>query len=436
MTIEKQFKRKRNTESPKVYQNSYTSRTSFVNLNTRRNPGEINRKKRNVLGMLAFAKIQVIKITKKGAVRKMDISNNDQEKKAQEFTRRNFLKFAGGTMAALVAIPAFGQLTAHAQESGQTPVTWDGSHAVSTHDPSKPNVYFTRDLSPAGVQKIYEKINQGITGRVGIKLHTGEPHGPNLLPIEYIKNLQSKIPRSSIVECNVLYKSPRRETKSHRETIKTNGFDFCPVDILDEDGDVMLPTGAKEFLNKHIDNFGGKFPFEPGVHLQEIAIGKNVRKYDSLFVYTHFKGHAMGGFGGSLKNIGIGMASGKVGKRMIHGDGWPLGKGFLERMVESGKAITEHFKGHITYMNVLKNISVDCDCAGASAAKPTCNDIGIIGSTDILAADQACVDLLYQMPADQRHDIVERMESRLGLHQLEYMEILGMGSREYNLIEI
>jgi uncharacterized Fe-S center protein len=367
----------------------------------------------------------------------MVTSDNDQEKKTKEFTRRNFLKVAGGTMAALAAIPSFKQVTAFAQENVQKQVTWDGSHAVSPHDPSKPNVYFTRDLSPEGVQKIYERINQGITGKVGIKLHTGEPHGPNLLPIEYIKNLQSKIPGSTIVESNVLYGSPRRETKTHRETIKTNGFDFCPVDILDEDGDVMLPIpGVKEFLDKQLDNHTGKYPFEPGIHLQEIAVGKHVLKYDSLLVYTHFKGHTSGGFGGSLKNIGIGMASGKVGKRMIHGEGWSRGKGFLERMVESGDAIAEHFKGHITYINVLKNISVDCDCAGGSAAKPTCDDIGIIGSTDILAADQACVDLIYQMPADQRRDIVERIESRFGLHQLEYMEALGMGSWEYNLIEI
>lgn len=366
----------------------------------------------------------------------MTISEDYQAKKTTEVTRRNFLKVAGGTIAAMAAIPTLSQLTAHAQANELKRVTWDGSHAVSPYDPSKPNVYFTRDLSPEGVQKIYERINKGITGKVGIKLHTGEPHGPNLLPIEYIKNLQRKIPHSSIVECNVMYKSPRRETTTHRETIKINGFDFCPVDILDEAGDVMLPTGAKEFLDKQLDNFGGQFPFEPGIHLQEIAIGKHALKYDALLVYTHFKGHAMGGFGGSLKNIGIGMASGQVGKRMIHGDGWPLGKGFLERMVESGKATTDHFKNHITYINVLKNISVDCDCAGASAAKPTCNDIGIIGSTDILAADQACVDLIYQMPADQRRDIVERLESRGGLHQLEYMDTLGMGSREYNLIEI
>lgn len=366
----------------------------------------------------------------------MMTSNDSEEKRAKEFTRRNFLKFTGGTIAAMAAIPTLSQLTAYAQGNELKRVTWDGSHAVLQYDPSKANVYFTRDLSPEGVLKIYEKINKGITGKVGIKLHTGEPHGPNLLPIGFIKNLQSRIPNSSIVECNVLYKSPRRETRTHKETIKINGFDFCPVDILDEDGDVMLPTGVKGFLDKQIDNFGGPFPFEPGVHLQEIAIGKHMLKYDSLVVYTHFKGHAMGGFGGSLKNIGIGMASGQVGKRMIHGDGWPLGAGFLERMVESGKATIEHFKGHITYVNVLKNISVDCDCAGSSAAKPTCDDIGIIGSTDILAADQACVDLIYQMPADQRRDIVERMESRGGLHQLEYMEILGMGSRKYNLLEV
>lgn len=361
-------------------------------------------------------------------------TTNDQQEKTKEFSRRNFLKLAGGTVAAMAVIPTLRQLVAHA-EGAPTRVTWDRSHAVSQYDPSKPNVYFTRDLSPEGVQKIYEKINQGIIGKVGIKLHTGEPHGPNLLPIEYIKNLQSKIPNGNIVECNVLYKSPRRETKTHRETIKINGFDFCPVDIMDEDGDVMLSTGVKEFLDKQIDNFGGTFPFEQGVHLQEIAIGKNVRKYDSLLVYTHFKGHAMGGFGGSLKNIGIGMASGKVGKRMIHGEGWPLGKGFLERMVESGKATAEHFKDHITYINVLKNISVDCDC-DAHGTKPTCSDIGILGSTDILAVDQAGIDMIYQMPADQLHDIAERIESRGGLHQLEYMEILGMGSREYNLVEI
>jgi uncharacterized Fe-S center protein len=157
--------------------------------------------------------------------------------------------------------------------------------------------------------------------------------------------------------------------------------------------------------------------------------------YDSLLVYTHFKGHTAGGFGGSLKNIGIGCASGQVGKRQIHGEGWPKGKLFLERMVESGKGTTEHFGSHITYINVLKNISVDCDC-DAHGVKPTCDDIGILGSQDILAIDKASVDLVYAQPEQQRHDMVERIESRSGLHQLEYMKTLQMGNDQYELIPL
>jgi len=157
--------------------------------------------------------------------------------------------------------------------------------------------------------------------------------------------------------------------------------------------------------------------------------------YDSLFVYTHFKGHTMGGFGGSLKNIAIGCSSGKAGKQQIHGAGWPKGPLFLERMVEVGKGITAHFGSHITYINVLKNISVDCDC-DAHGVKPTCDDIGILGSTDILAIDKASVDMIYALPEKQRHDMVERIESRSGLHQLEYMKALHMGNDQYELITL
>ncbi len=294
---------------------------------------------------------------------------------------------------------------------------------------NKSDVFFTKDISVEGLLKIYSHINKGITGKIGIKLHTGEPHGPNLLPIELIKGLQATVPNSTIVECNVLYKSPRYETATHREVIKTNGFDFCPVDIMDEEGDVMLPIpGMKEFLARGKD-------FTPGTHLTEVAVGKHLLNYDSLLVYTHFKGHIMGGFGGSLKNIGIGIASGHVGKEMVHGKGWPTGSNFLERMVESGKATTEHFKGHITYINVLKNMSVDCDC-DAKGAPPKCEDIGILGSTDILAIDKASVDLVYGMPAEKKHDIVERIESRSGLRQLEYMKILGMGNSDYSIVRV
>ena len=360
------------------------------------------------------------------------MGTNDLQK-GKKISRLSFLKITGSTMA-LAAVQPF-LSTAHMQENVQSQPTWSSSHAVSSYDSSKPNVYFTRDLDSEGVKKIYQKVNQNMTGKIAIKLSTVEPHGLNILPREYIKELQSSIPNSNIVECNVYYKSPRQQTETHREVIKINGFDFCKVDIMDEDGDVIIPIkNMHKFLNQ--DNYpNGNYPYVPGMHLEEIAVGKHMLNYDSMLVYTHFKGHPMAGFGGSLKNIGIGCASGAIGKRQIHGDGWPTGEPFLERMVESGKGITDHFGKRITYVNVLKNISVDCDCV-AHPAPPTCNDIGILGSTDILAADQAGIDLIYQMVANQRHDIVERIESRHGLHQLDYMEILGMGSREYNLIEI
>jgi uncharacterized Fe-S center protein len=303
-------------------------------------------------------------------------------------------------------------------------------------DGSKSNVFFTKDISVKGLLKIYSQINRGMTGRVCIKLHTGEPHGPNLLPIALVKGLQAEIPDSTIIECNVLYPGPRHETASHREVIKTNGFDFCPVDIMDEEGDVSLPVpGMKKFLAKGQG-------YVPADHLMEVAVGSHLLRYDSLLVYTHFKGHAMGGFGGSLKNIGIGIASGRVGKKQVHGFDFDqpgvnfmdyIGPAFLERMAESGKAIIDHFEGHVIFINVLKNISIDCDCDG-NGAPPKCEDIGILGSTDIVAIDKASLDLVYKLPAEQNRDIIERIESRSGRHQIEYMKILGMGNTDYNLI--
>jgi uncharacterized Fe-S center protein len=296
-------------------------------------------------------------------------------------------------------------------------------------------VYFSRDISVDSLRRIYARIHAGLTGRIGIKLHSGAPHGPNLLPIYLIQGLQPHIPNSTIGECNGLYPSPRQKTETHWETIKTNGFTFCPVDIMDADGDTMLPIpGMKELLAGPA-TVDGKVRYTPGQHLTELAVGKHLLQYDSLLAYTHFKGHTMGGFGGSLKNIAIGCGSGRTGKLQMHGEGWPRGPLFLERMVEGGKAVTSHFGPRIAYINVLKNISVDCDC-DAHGAKPTCGDIGILGSTDILAIDQASIDLVYARPPAERHDIVERIESRSGLHQLEYMHTLGMGRREYELIKL
>jgi uncharacterized Fe-S center protein len=296
-------------------------------------------------------------------------------------------------------------------------------------------VFFTNDISVNGLLKIYSRIGRGITGKVGIKLHSGEPNGPNLLPVELIKALQLHVPDSTLVECNVLYEGPRQNTESHRETLKINGLDFCRFDIMDADGYAMLSIpGMKEFLDAST-SVTEQLPYTPGEHLTEFAVGKSFFNYDSLLVYTHFKGHMMGGFGGALKNIAIGCASGAVGKKQIHGEGWPGGPLFLERMVEAGKGIIDHFGAHITYVNVLKNISVDCDC-DVNGAKPSCGDIGILGSTDVLAIDRASVDMVYALPENEKRDIVERIESRSGLHQLEYMKTLQMGNDQYELISL
>ena len=305
--------------------------------------------------------------------------------------------------------------------------------ALAPTDTAK--VFFTRDLSVDGLLAIYARIQQGIGGKVAIKLHSGEPNGPNLLPIELIEGLQAHIPNSSIVECNVLYGGPRRQTETHREVLKTNGFDFCPVDIMDADGDARLPIQGMTAFLRRPPSLLGDANHAPGEHLTEIAVGSHLLDYDALVVYTHFKGHAMAGYGGSLKNIAVGCASGQTGKQQVHGGGWQTGPLFLERMTEAGKGVADHFGSHITYINVLQNISQDCDCVG-NAAAPTMNDIGIVGSTDLLAVEQAAIDLIYAMPQEQQRDVVSRIESRGGLHQLEYMEALQMGNRRYELTEL
>lgn len=285
-------------------------------------------------------------------------------------------------------------------------------------------VYFTKDISPEGLVKIYEKINGTINGKVAIKWHSGEPNGPNIIPVPMVKALQETIPDSALVETNVYYDSPRQTTEGHREVLKTNGWTFCAVDIMDEDGAVMLPIK------------GGK-------HFKEMSMGKNILNYDSMVVLTHFKGHPVGGFGGSIKNIAIGNADAKIGKKMIHtdtapgADQWSITEErFMEMMAESAKATTGHFKKKIAYINVLRNMSVDCDCAGTEAAHPAARDIGILASTDILAIDQASIDMVYALPEAELHDLKERIESRKGLHQLEYGDKMRLGSRKYEIIDL
>lgn len=285
-------------------------------------------------------------------------------------------------------------------------------------------VYFTKDLSAQGLKRIFERVSAPLTGKIGIKLHTGEPHGPNIIPRPWVENLiKTDLPGASIVETNTYYEGGRYTTEQHRETLKTNGWTFCTVDIMDEDGTVALPVK------------GGKW-------FDEMVMGKNILNYDSLFVLTHFKGHAMGGFGGSNKNIGIGCADGRIGKKMIHtvegsDNMWSIAQEeLMERITESSKATVDHFKDHITFVNVLRNMSVSCDCEGVDAAPVVTPNIGIVASTDILAVDQASVDLVYALKEEEHHDLVERIETRHGLRQLSYMKEMGMGNDRYKLIDI
>lgn len=285
-------------------------------------------------------------------------------------------------------------------------------------------VYFTRDLSAEGLRRIYQRVSGNMTGKTGVKLHTGEPHGPNIIPRPWVKELIEKdLPGASIVETNSYYEGGRYTTEQHLETLKINGWTFCPVDIMDAEGTAALPVN------------GGKW-------FTEMYMGKDILNYDSLFVLTHFKGHSKGGFGGSDKNIGIGCADGRIGKKMIHttpgsDDMWDISdEEFMERMTESAKAVADHFGEHISYVNVMRNMSVSCDCEGTAAEPVVTPNIGILASLDILAIDQASVDLVYALEEKDRHALVERIESRHGLRQLTYMKELHMGNDRYHLIDI
>jgi len=350
--------------------------------------------------------------------RKLGKSNLDGSADPAMPGRRRFLAVGlGMTAASLLAPSLLGAEPIQSSDSGARPVRLPQGKSGSP-------VFFTNDISAYGLLQIYSKINAGITGKVAIKLHTGEPHGPNILPRDLVKALQQRIPNSNLVETNTFYKGKRYTTADHRETIKINGWDFCPVDIMDEDGAVMIPVQ------------GGK-------HFTEMSVGKHLLDYDSMVVLTHFKGHAMGGYGGSLKNIAIGCADGRVGKKMVHAapnsediKSWLGGKPFQENLVESAKAIMDHFGRRIVYINVLRNMSVDCDCVGIEAAPVKARNLGILASTDLLAVEQASIDLVYQLPEAELHDLKERIESRKGLRQLSYMKEMKMGHDQYELITL
>ena len=285
-------------------------------------------------------------------------------------------------------------------------------------------VYFTRNLTSEGLIKAYEQVSENIEGNIGVKLHTGEQNGPNIIPREWVRILlQKDLPDAKIVETNTYYKGDRYTTEQHRKTLEVNGWTFCPVDIMDEEDTLTLPV------------YGGKW-------FKKMSVGSHMTDYNFLVVLTHFKGHTQGGFGGSNKNIGIGCADGRIGKAWIHttpgqNNQWDINKEeLMERMTESTKAVIDYFGKHITYVNVMRNMSVSCDCEGVNAAPVVTPNVGILSSTDILALDQACVDLVYAMTEAEHHDLVERIETRHGLRQLSYMKELGMGNNRYILIDL
>ena len=285
-------------------------------------------------------------------------------------------------------------------------------------------VYFTRDLSAEGLRRAYAQVSGNISGKVAVKLHTGEQHGPNIIPRPWVADLlEADLPDATIVETNSYYAGDRDTTEKHRATLEVNGWTFAPVDIMDEDGAMPFPVA------------GGKW-------FDEVHMGSHLASYDSLLVLTHFKGHTKGGFGGSAKNIGIGCADGKIGKKQIHttpgsDDMWDISdEEFMERMMESAKAVCDHFGERITFVNVMRNMSVSCDCEGTAAEPVVTPNVGILASTDILAIDQACVDMVYAMKEEDRHALVERMETRHGLRQLSYMKELGMGNNRYVLVDL
>lgn len=311
--------------------------------------------------------------------------------------------------------------------SNQKPIPGtNGNHYVPYNERSGKEsiVYFTRDLSAKGLLKVYNRIQEHLNGKVAVKLHTGEQHGPNIIPRPWVEELiKTQLPDATIVETNTYYEGDRYTTDQHLETLKVNGWTFCPVDIMDADGTVDLPV-------------------KDGKWFDHMTMGKNIVNYDSMLVLTHFKGHTQGGFGGSNKNIGIGCADGRIGKAVIHttpgsDDMWDIAKEeFMERMTESAKAVVDHFGDQIVFINVMRNMSVSCDCEGTAAAPVVTPNVGILASLDILAIDQASVDLVYAMKEEDHHDLVERIETRHGLRQLSYMKELHMGNDKYLLIDV
>ena len=283
----------------------------------------------------------------------------------------------------------------------------------------KPTVYFSSNITPESVLALYKQLGKALSGNVAIKVHSGEPGNQNFLRPEFWKPVIDHV-SGTVVECNTAYEGGRNVTERHLATFKAHGWsDLFPIDILDGEGpdlELSIPNGKR--ISK---NF----------------VGKKITNYDSCLVLSHFKGHPMGGYGGALKQLSIGFAS-SYGKEYIHGVGdpdnfWTCNKDhFKEAMADAASSVIEFFKGEIIYINVMKNMSVDCDCC-AKAKDPCMKDIGVLISTDPVAIDQACLDLVYTSDDPGKAHLIERIESRNGVLTIEAAATLGLGSREYDL---
>lgn len=313
---------------------------------------------------------------------------------------------------------------ADSSSTAQTPITGGGNTASDEGSGSSEGsiVYFTSDISPEGMMSVYESLGWTPDGNVAVKLSTGEPPASNYLRPELIKELVQFL-NGTIVECNTAYGGSRAETAMHMQVAKDHGFtEIADVDILDEEGSMQLTVNG-------------------GSNLDTNYVGSHFENYDSYVVLSHFKGHAMAGFGGAIKNISIGLGSSE-GKCYIHTGGKSLSNpwggdqtAFTESMAEAGKSVSDYLDGgkRIVYISVLNNISIDCDCNG-NPAEPDIHDIGILASTDLVAIDQAAIDLCFA--AEGSESLQQRVERQNGLHTLEHAEEIGLGSRSYNLVNI
>ena len=291
----------------------------------------------------------------------------------------------------------------------------------------KSKVYFIKDITPENIIKAYEAVGKKLEGKVAVKMHSGEQGNQNYLRPEFVQDVVKHV-NGTVVECNTAYEGARNSTEKHRKLIEEHEWNkYFPFDLLDAEGPDM-----------ELDIPNGKI-------LKKNYVGKNLANYDSLLVLSHFKGHAMGGYGGALKQLSIGCAS-SAGKTLIHTAGktddqtklfgnLPEQDHFLEAMADAASSIVDYFKGNAVYINVMKNISIDCDCDG-NASAPCMKDIGILASLDPVAVDQACLDLVYNSTDPGKDKLIERIESLHGVHTVEAAAELGVGSREYELIDL